>query len=396
MNNTSIMKLRKYIGISDIIVCLLIAVFVPVISSYYPTGSLSDSVGQLFLKGLVYFFGVLGLIFVFRISVLKTKNKNIKWFDKLFDKENKIYKYRIVIIALFIFICWLPILIMLFPGTFANDTWGELGQWYFREFNDHHPIFDTIVFSVYFRGFLKVWNNWYAASFVYVLLQSIITALVFAYSINYAKEKLEISDRWNIAFILLYALVPFIAPIMQSICKDTIFSWIYVLFIIEFIEIIRTKGENLNGFKSLVKFTVIIVLCCLTKKIGMYVLALPLIALLFFKIKNKKKIIAAIVCMFALMMVIMPIFIKVFNIEKGRSREKYTLLFQQTCRYVIYYHDTDLPEDEKEIIERNLNYTIDELIKGYNPLDGDFSKSRALEREDSSFKEYLKVWIKQG
>ena len=71
MNNTFIMKLRKYIGISDIIVCLLIAVFVPVISSYDKTGSLGDSVGQLFLKGLGYFFGVLLAIFIFRFSVLK-------------------------------------------------------------------------------------------------------------------------------------------------------------------------------------------------------------------------------------------------------------------------------------------------------------------------------------
>ena len=38
-------------------------------------------------------------------------------------------RHHVLRIALFIILIWLPVLVLLYPGTLINDTWGELNQY---------------------------------------------------------------------------------------------------------------------------------------------------------------------------------------------------------------------------------------------------------------------------
>ena len=93
----------------------------------------------------------------------KQENKFVKTIGRIFDS-----KYSTIWIAIIIFLCWLPFIIMLYPGTLANDTWGQLNQvlnlhdgaW---TIGAHHPVFDTAFMSVIILPLEKIFNNWHMA-----------------------------------------------------------------------------------------------------------------------------------------------------------------------------------------------------------------------------------------
>ena len=85
-------------------------------------------------------------------------------------------------------------------------------------------------------------------------------------------------------------------------------------------------------------------------------------------------------------------FLVFLKITPGSVREKYSIPFQQTARYVKYY-DNEISDEDKEIIDKVLGY--DTLAKRYNPVKSDPVKNefnKYATSEDLS--NYFKVWFK--
>ena len=285
----------NYFSIIDIVFCIFLGIAFSIYPEYYKKGDCIISL-QLVIKSIVLTFTFLISCIIIRVLINKINginDNNNSLISRMFNKDNKTYKYRLFIIAGIIFLLWLPVLISLFPGTASNDTWGQLNQFiacrYIKGYlNDRHPVFDTIYMGTILLSIVKLSGNWHLAFFTYVIIQAIITSLVFSYSIIYAKEKLKLNNFFILLFLFVYAILPIYPASVQAINKDALFSWIYVLLFINYIEIIRTNGEQLKSKKFFVSTIVLTVLCCLTKKVGMYVIILSFVFLLFFKILNKK------------------------------------------------------------------------------------------------------------
>lgn len=135
------------------------------------------------------------------------------------------------------------------------------------------------------------------------------------------------------------------------------------------------------------------ILCILTKKVGGYVIIFSYFFLLIVQLKNWKKLGSILIALILVMFVIEPKILKSLNIAPGGKQEKYSLLFQQTARYVKTYPN-DVKEDEKEVLKKVLNY--DTLGKDYNPTNADPVKGYWQRGKDEDYAEYLKVWFKQG
>ena len=394
-------ELKKYFSSIDILLCFFLGIAFSIFPDYYNNGSYTID-KYLFFRLIIYFFTFSILCICIRVLIdklNKIQNNKDGVIDKIFNKENKVYKYKIFIIAGMIFLLWLPIIIGLFPGTVANDTWGQLNQFLFLSkgghLYDHHPVLDTIYMGIIISFIVNICNNWNLAFFVYVIIQALITSMVFAYSIIYAKEKLELNNVFIVCFLIIYAILPIFPTSVQAINKDAIFSWIYVLFFINYIEIIRTNGQQLKNKKFFALTIVLSILCCLTKKVGMYVLIGALISLLLIKICNKKKIVSIIMILLIIMMIIIPIIFNVFKIEKGGAQEKYSLLFQQTARY-LKYNMEDVTENEKEIIEKVIGQDVNAIVQVYNPTLADPVKGYEQQTDRINYLKYLLVWATQG
>lgn len=376
-----LMNIKKYISVLDIVFSLLVSFIFNIMPNYYHNDIFKFNF-SIFVNTVILGIIFLGITYFLRFILIKFQKKDL-------------VNHKLLFYSLIIFICWLPILLILYPGTFSNDTYGQLAQFSAFKFSDHHPIFDTLIMGTMIYPLAKIISNWQIAMFIYVIIQSIITSLVFGYSLVYAQNKLKIPKKIIYIFLGIYALLPIFPGCVQQINKDTIFSWIYVLFYINFIEIIRTKGENLKNKKSLILLIIISMLCCLTKKIGMYVVLLSYLILLLTRIKYKKKIIYTIGTCLIIMFGILPISFKMFNIEKGGSQEKYSLLFQQSARYIKYHH-SEIDEEEKKIIETAIGKDTKTIIEVYNPILADPIKGGTQNTDTKGYLRYLLVWFKQG
>ena len=282
-----------------------------------------------------------------------------------------------------------------FHGTLINDTWGEIEQYYNWGITDHHPFFDTLIIGFTICGIAKstAVTHWQRAFFIFMILQAILTAISFAYTIYYSKKKLNLNNKILTVILAFYCLIPVFPLMVQTVSKDALFSWIYVLFLVNFIELVRTKGDYLKSVKGFICTFIISLLCILTKKVGLYVVLGSYIILLFFEIKRIKKLGFIIIGLLLVSFVIEPkLFVKM-NIIKGGKQEMFSLPFQMTANYVKTYPN-DVKKDEEKVLEKVLNY--DTLAKDYNPVFADPIKGFVQKGEDKDYIDYIKVWIKQG
>ena len=392
---------KDYYNILDIIVCLILGFVFSCSPEYYETGSCKITlfiVGRAFLEFILFLIATIIVRYgITKINYKKRDNNNR--FFQIFDSKNKYYKYRLFIIAGIIFLAWVPILIILYPGTLANDTWGQLRQYLslFQGGNlsDHHPVCDTLTIGFIIIEFLKLFKRWHLAFFAYVIIQSIITSLVFSKTIVFAKEKLKVKNVYIFIMILIYALFPIFPGIVQGISKDSLFAWIYVLFFIDYLEIVRTNGESINKTKNWIYIGIISLACCLTKKVGFYIILLSLVGLLFYKIVNRKKIIGIVIFLVLVSKIIMPYMFEKYNVTPGGEQEKYSMLFQQTGRY-LKDNGNDVTKEEKEIIEEVIGKSTEKIVSVYNPVFADPIKGYHQPTKTENYKKYLIVWIKQG
>lgn len=396
------MKLKKCINIIrsnlwwlDIIFCIVLGFAFATSKYYLAEGDCKINI-LIIAQAIIITICFILLTVLFRW--LFTKLSREKLVKERFNKIFEIKKYAVLKIAGIIFICWIPILCMLWPGTCINDTWGQLqsiirlkdGVW---SISVHHPIFDTFIMSSIILPIAYKTGKWHLAMFVYVLLQAIATSFAFSYSIMYAKRKLKLNNIALFCFLLIYCLLPIYPLSVQTISKDALFSWIYVLFYIGFIEIIRTKGDVLNNRKFIIKFIGTLLLCALAKKTATYIIIFSLGILLIFLYRYWKKIIMISAIFSVIMLIIIPNIYIAFSIKPSGKQEMFSLLFQQTARYVKN-NPEEVTEQERKVIDKVLVYNT--LGKVYNPTNADNVKGYTQRGKDSDYIEYIKVWFKQG
>ena len=236
------LKVKEKLSILDIIISLFLGLAFAASPNYYKTGDCDFNI-NIILKGLglSLIFTILAVGFRIIIEHINDSNTNkIRKFDILFDKNKRLYQYRMIILALIILLFWMPVLCSLYPGTASNDTWGQIAQFhnlikYKSHLDDKHPILTTLLIGTIIVPLSQITGNWQLFMFLYVILQAIATSLVFSYSLIYAKEKLGLNNKFLIFFLVLYCILPIFPCSVQAINKDALFSWIYVLFFINYI-----------------------------------------------------------------------------------------------------------------------------------------------------------------
>jgi len=354
--------------------------------------------------------GVFGVIQIFgcaliMIGICYLSRRLFAEVAKLPEREaqRKVYrlvesKYSLLLLMTVILLAWLPSLCALYPGTLINDSWGQLSQvirlrdgtW---AISAHHPVTDTAIMSLIILPVVRIFGEWHYGFFVYTLLQAVCTSFSFSMSIVYMKKYFCQSNIVSMFFLLLYCLFPVFVASVQTISKDALAAWIYLLFVICLIEILRTEGAVLKTAKCFWLFLGVFILCGLTKKTNIYVILGTLAILACTQKKNRKPLISMISILFALYFIVLPVVRYTFTIRSSGPQEMLSLPFQQTAVYVIEYGD-EVTEEEREVISKVLEY--DNLGMNYNPENADPIKGFSPRGEKSDYLKYLSVWAKQG
>ncbi|MBR3117340.1 MAG: hypothetical protein IKF36_05685 [Bacilli bacterium] len=354
-----------------------------------------------FIVLLVFFYLLLSFIFNFIEKKRKNSNRFKKLKDtklyKLFDKHPFLFSFIIMILL------WLPYIIAFYPIILSPDPSFQIKQFFgipnkystysvmidpLVTITNHHPVIHTLLLG----GCLKlgtIINNDNLGLFFYSMIQITILASVLSYTIKFLKS-LGISNKYLIIVLLIYGLVPVFPIYSISAVKDVIFGSLIILYIIALYKIV--KSDELKP-KFIIKFFILLVLIVLFRNNGIHTILLSLPFLLFLK-KGKKirlKYLCIIILIFGFNYSYNSIILPHFKITPTSVREKLSVPFQQTARYVKEHGD-EVSLKEKTVIDKILGYET--LASRYNPELADPVKNEYNKyATNEDLKDYFGVWF---
>lgn len=314
--------------------------------------------------------------------------------------------------AIAMFACWLVWLIALCPGTMNWDTWYQIWQCYPNHgpvyyipywptesfvdytFSDHHPVVDSLIFGFFALTSEELTGNWNLGLFYYTMLQSLAMVMVLTASIAYL-ERFGLARGWRLALFLVFALMPFYPAYGATVLKDTLFSWIYALFFLMIVHVVRLKGEPLKRWYFLLALILVALALCVTKKPGLYaVLGTVVLLAIIYRKRIPQLLLCAASCGI-LMWVVMPgIVFPALDVVEGGKQEALGYPFQMTARYVVM-HEDEVSASERKAIDAVLVY--DTLADRYNPEQTDPVKFMwNWHCTDDDLDRYFKVFFEEG
>lgn len=297
---------------------------------------------------------------------------------------------------------WFPIIFALYPGTLINDTWGQLSEYiryyniggtYYGRLSDHHPFVDTLIMGSIITPFGEKLQNWQLGFFVYTILQVILTACSFSCAIIYLYKKLNVKSLYLFVITLFYSLCPIFPISAQTISKDALFAWVYVLFMILFVEAINTQGKCFYNIKYVLPMIAVSVLCICTKKVGLYVIGISLLSIVVCIPKVRVRSLVTFGIVIFISVGIMGLIKSSMGVLPGGKQEMVSIPFQQTARY-IKEHKNDITKQEYQSIGKLIDIkTVDEK---YDPINADPIKGYEDKTNVKEFKNYLLSWYQEG
>lgn len=312
-----------------------------------------------FFAVFILFFSLIKLIFI----KLNESNKN----------ESEEYKYftcnkrSIFVVALIIFIAYIPYIIHSFPGNLNYDFIVQIKQSLnYEALTNSHPYVHTLFVKLCLKIGYLLTKNYNIGIFIYTLLQVLLSCFTFSFVVYYmAKKKVKVMFR--AATLLLFMFFPIFPLYSVWLTKDIFFSLFMVFITIGIIEI-STDKEVVKSNKFVIFMMITFLLAMLSRKNGFYMLIILFSIILLYNRKNWGRI-----CIMFLIPILLfklidgPVRVSL-NIPDGSKAEMYSISAQQMAR-IYKYELNNLTDKQKEKIESYI--MLDNIGESYNPLISD-------------------------
>ncbi len=321
-----------------------------------------------FLLNLIAFIGFdcilsVGIGLVFRLI-------DKKEYRPSFSENGKLKSVHLFWSAFFfIFIGWIPSMIMCYPGGLAQDTLWQIQSFMGEKPLDaSHPALTTVFYGWLFSLGRKFGSD-NSSLFKITLIQSVVNAismaLVCSRTYKYTKSK-----AFFIISILFFGYTPVWGMTAVKAMKDVIHTGWYLLFYLEFLNCVE-KDKLTKGDIAWMCFCSIMV--AFTRKATFYLAVLCIIVLI---LKSGKKYYLSFgICLAIVVALFMGCNKFLFPLMKFRpekERENYSMQFQQVALYCREYGD-EMTEDEIRIINGTLNFNT--IVEKYTPMISDDVKA---------------------
>ena len=403
---------NKRKNIIENILAILFALFTIIGYSYKKTNTW-DLIfnGQIqFIKSVIVFASysilfklIIDYIYEKILINIKCRSTTNKIFNFIFEK------HAFIIPLIIILICWLPYVIIFYPGVLMKDSTNQIKQFFGMEITErsstnsvnlidenikitnHHPVLHTVILGSCVK-IGKMLGNDNLGIFLYTIIQTILLASALAYIIKFMKE-LKTNNYIRIFALLIFCFIPVFPFYAVEITKDVPFASLMIFYTIELYKIIKEYADKKLSKKRVVLIIFISLMVCLLRNNGIYVILLSLpFAAISNKI-NRKNILFATLIVFVLYESFIKLLLPALKISNTGVREMLSVPFQQTARYVKEYGN-EVTDEEREIIDKVLGY--DTLASRYVPERSDAVKDEYNKDATSEdLKNYFKVWFRQ-
>ena len=249
----------------------------------------------------------------------------------------------------FILLCYAPMFVVAFPGSFAYDVPFQLKQAFTGEYSTHHPLLHTLVLSACVAlGKLAGHVNLGAA--LYTALQCAAMALCFALTCaSIARQASARAARWSAVFFALYPLNMIFAV---NATKDSLFAALFALSLALACEISATSATSR---RACVRLCVCTALMLLLRNNAIYAAAAWVLVLLLM-LRKRARVLAGVAALsIALAMAANGALSLATQAGKGDLSEMLSWPIQQLARVRLTRGDA-LTDEERE--------AVDELMPG--------------------------------
>ncbi|MCM1262408.1 MAG: DUF6020 family protein [Butyrivibrio sp.] len=303
-----------------------------------------------------------------------------------------IKKHENLMIYLCLFICWIPVLLAVYPGFFVYDAQTEYLQVALRTFSTHHPLVHVLMLGGIICAVHKVTGSYNLGIACYMIVQMLIVAGTFTYLLNFLKKR-KVSGRLRLASVIYYALFPVIVMYAMCSTKDTIFTAALLIVVISMLEMgIEPEGFFTSKIKMLIfVFSTLVMLLFRRNALYAFIIMTPVI-LIFFK-KYFRKIALMIAVIFVSFFLIDETLTFVLHADDSENQEILTVPIQQLTRAYKYNKDAFEDADIATLHE----ILPEEALELYNPKLSDEVKYQFQNAAYEADKlKYMKLWAKIG
>ena len=256
-------------------------------------------------------------------------------------------KRIIAISGLVIFLCWIPILLVMFPGVNGYDSAYQIDQVITGNLDSKHPILHTLLLGACVRfGWLFSSNE--LGILTYSLIQMMFMAAVFG--IVCRCVYVYSHSRWMFLCTLLwFALCPINSVFAISVTKDVIFAGLVTLSLCLYLVIVYER-KNSFLFVFLLIICTTLMLLFRNNAIIAYGALLVLVGIWLLKHKklNKKIAIVAIMPIVVVLALFNPLSSALGVTNTSNTQESLSVPLQQLARTATV--SEDLSENDKEMI----------------------------------------------
>lgn len=314
-------------------------------------------------------------------SIMMIIMSNIpKAMDKIKGKkELKLFtanKKSIFFVAGIIFLAYVPYLLNYYPGNVLIDSVIQILQGVgATPLTNHHPVLHTGIIAICINLGHLLFNSYGAGAFIYTLSQTIVTSLIFSFSIYYMARK-NVPVLIRVLTMLFYMFCPTICFYTVTMYKDIPFALSVLLVTIALTEL-TTNTKNFFSSKLRMTFLALMILLVMFfRNNGVYaiILTFPFVLVVFRKY-YKQVLLIFLLPIIIYEVVTGPIYNAV-GIEQGSTKEALSIPLQQFARLMVN-EEENLTDEQKDKIRQYL--PIDNFEELYDPVFSDPIKSNFSE-----------------
>lgn len=355
------------------------------------------------------------LVFILLTIVFRVLENRKVGLQPVGRMEKRFYRdYMYLVFVGICFLCWLPYLLIYFPGWISNDSVWQLEQvcgWV--EPSNHHPYFHTMIIKCFFMLGFRLFGTYTGAVATFVVAQMVFMSCVYALVI-YDFYKKGVHIFWLALGLFFYAGLPMNGLYATCIGKDVIFAGVLLLYVREIYLYLFKEKHNLSSDgkvwrwlgenKSYLCLTIYGLLVCVLRSNGILVFAgtaagMILAGLIQKKVRSRswQKILVSSVIVLGCYLVYTGPMLDALHVTQPDTIEGLTMPTQHIIS--AYVNNGEITEEEMALL--NQAVPMENIASYYNPYFFDIVKEYIRAEGDQQFiadnkGAFLKVWLQIG
>lgn len=301
-------------------------------------------------------------------------------------------KHADAAVFLFLLLCWLPVLLAVYPGFFVYDAQDEWLQVASRTFDTHHPLVHVLLLGGIICAVHKVTDSYNLGIACYLVVQMFVVSGGFTYLLAYMRKR-RVSGGVRIVSLLYFAFFPVIVMFTLCSAKDALFSIALLMLLLSLLDMGGSEADFFSSGRKMVFFVLCALSMMLFRNNGVYAFAVMAPILLFNHKKYLKKMSFLLLAAFLSYFLISGTLRVVLQAEHGENQEILTVPIQQLARTYKFNKEVFTPEDVAALHK----VLPEEALSLYNPKLSDPVKvhfrNEAYAADRSAF---LSLWVRIG